>query len=56
MKCQDTHNFMNVYKQNEMQHYLGDKVALIKSLINSRVRRGTWGVCYKRSKGSWSKS
>jgi len=49
----------NVYKQNKMQHYLGengkDRVVLIKSLIYLRVGKGAWGACYKRFKESQSK-
>ncbi len=54
IECQDTlfkwkHN---IYKQNEMQHYLGekgkDRIAQIKSLIYARVGRGTCVSCPQR--------
>jgi hypothetical protein len=60
MKCHDIHVYMKTECletkwDTALFEWKGkDRVALIKSLIWTRVGRGTWGAHYKRYKWIWS--
>ncbi len=57
IECRDTHTYMKT-KWDKALFGGGkgkDRVALIINLIYLRVKRGTWGACYKRAKESQTK-